>query len=630
MRRQGGIAVVLLFLPGCADVWGFQDVTLGDGGGVADGTTGDGSSAGRNVDGGIADSNAGDESGRLTTDAPLGNPDDGGVAEGGGCATGLVECDGGCVDLGTPENCGTCGNACTTSLVNAQAECVNGTCSSTCSSGYSLCNGACVQYSTAANCGSCGAACSADSGTPVCAGSGGSYSCVSTCPSAMPQPCNGSCVDTTSNAGNCGTCSNACSTSIANARPECVGSACTVTCNTGYTLCNGVCVNFNIDNNNCGGCGSAYACAGGTTCTSSVCTMEGVEAGTDGGDGCPDGGCPNSTATGFSCPFGSCNGNSSECTTPGGCFCSNDNQCLSTKCVDVTGENDVSCGSNCTGSGGRDGFNCELASPGIPAGLYACPTDSGYDNTTLSCDPTHTNCYCTADNQCPSGKCIPSTNNGNCSNCSGIGTADYRGCQAIATIVDCPIYVGCPSHTTCQYPTCYCTSDVACDSGHCIPSSHNANCSGCTGTGADDGHGCEPAPSSVPCMGTGDTNCTTTLTPAPVPNSGNSACICVADSDCSSGKCLNSNGQCTGTCTGSGSADSEGCQTATSVANAWSCLLGNCNDVPSPSGMCTSAGVPCWCTSDAQCPSGACVTWAGCAQGACTGAGTGNAFNCSP
>ena len=34
----------------------------------------------------------------------------------------------------------------------------------------------------------------------------------------------------------------------------------------------------------------------------------------------------------------------------------------------------------------------------------------------------------------------------------------------------------------------------ACASGRCIPSSHNGNCAGCTGTGTDDGHGCMPAP----------------------------------------------------------------------------------------------------------------------------------------
>src|SRR6202020_1603516 len=101
--------------------------------------------------------------------------------------------------------------------------------------------------------------------------------------------------------------------------------------------------------------------------------------------------------------------------------------------------------SNCTGSGGRDGFNCELASPGIPSlgvgGTYSCPSNSGFKSTTLACDPTHTNCYCTADSQCPSGKCVPSSNNGNCSGCTGTGTPDYRGCQATTVIGFCPIYI---------------------------------------------------------------------------------------------------------------------------------------------------------------------------------------------
>jgi hypothetical protein len=41
--------------------------------------------------------------------------------------------------------------------------------------------------------------------------------------------------------------------------------------------------------------------------------------------------------------------------------------------------------------------------------------------------------------------------------------------------------------------------------------------------------------------------------------------------------------------------------------------------------------VPCWCTSDSQCPTGAqCANWGGCAAGSCTGTGTGNAFHCVP
>jgi hypothetical protein len=371
-------------------------------------------------------------------------------------------------------------------------------------------------------------------------------------------------------------------------------------------------------------------------------------ASTDAGDAaipCPDGGCPNSTATGFSCTsLGACNGASSECSSPSGCFCSNNNQCKSGKCVRVTGENDLSCGSatNCTGSGLRDGYNCQLASPGIPVpsgATYSCPANSGFQNATLTCDSSHTNCYCTANGQCPSGHCIPSANNSNCAGggpCSSGpdgGAADYRSCQAVPTIPGCPIYIGCPANTMCQYPVCYCTSDLACESGHCIPSSHNGNCSNCTGTGTDDGHGCMPAPSSVPCTGSGGMSCPTTLTPTPVFNAARGACLCVADSNCSSGKCVNADNQCTGTCSGGASAtrDSEDCETAMATANAWSCPMGNCSDVSSPTGQCTAAGVPCWCTSDSECPSGTlCATWAGCQAGSCSGTGTGNAFHCVP
>ncbi len=450
-----------------------------------------------------------------------------------------------------------------------------------CAAGLLSCDVGCEDPSATTSCGACDNACAGEAG--LCAvGDAGPYGCVGSCPASAPTSCNGTCTDTTS------------------------------------------------DPKNCSGCGVSFACEAGQTCVHSVCTSPG---GGDAGIPCPGGACPLSTPSGFSCPFGHCNGTTSECTTGGGCFCSNDNQCNSGKCVKVTRENDVSCGSNCTGSGSRDGFDCELASPGIPSlgagGTYSCPSSSGYKSTTLACDPTHTNCYCTADSQCPSGKCVPSSNNGNCSGCTGTGTPDYRGCQATTVIGLCPFYIGCPFNTLCQYPTCYCTNDVACASGRCIPSSHNGNCANCTGTGADDGNGCMPAPSSVACVGTGGTMCTTTLTPPPVINAGKTACLCVADSDCSSGKCVNKDSQCTGTCTGTGPADDEDCLTATSVANAWSCSSGNCNNVSSPSGTCNAAGIPCWCTSDSQCPSGAqCATWSGCASSGCTGSGSGNAFNC--
>jgi hypothetical protein len=122
--------------------------------------------------------------------------------------------------------------------------------------------------------------------------------------------------------------------------------------------------------------------------------------------------------------------------------------------------------------------------------------------------------------------------------------------------------------------------------------------------------------------------CKTPLSPTPVPDPTHTACLCVSDSNCASGKCVNANSQCTGSCTGSGVADSANCQLLTSVTTGWTCSTGNCSDVTSPTGTCTAAGIPCWCTTDAQCKTGKCAPWAGCASGACTAVGTPDALNC--
>jgi hypothetical protein len=61
--------------------------------------------------------------------------------------------------------------------------------------------------------------------------------------------------------------------------------------------------------------------------------------------------------------------------------------------------------------------------------------------------------------------------------------------------------------------------------------------------------------------------CTTSLSPGPVCNAGHTACLCVSDVDCATGKCSNVSSQCTGTCTGtttSGTYDLSDCQVLTS------------------------------------------------------------------
>jgi hypothetical protein len=121
--------------------------------------------------------------------------------------------------------------------------------------------------------------------------------------------------------------------------------------------------------------------------------------------------------------------------------------------------------------------------------------------------------------------------------------------------------------------------------------------------------------------------CATSLSPAPVCSAAHTACLCAADSDCASGRCVNA-GQCTGTCTGTGNGDLASCALEASAAASYACASGKCSDVTSPADACSAAGVACWCARDADCPGAACVPWAGCASGACTGTGATDAFHC--
>jgi hypothetical protein len=182
-----------------------------------------------------------------------------------------------------------------------------------CGGGSIECDGGCVDPSSALHCGTCGNSCSG--ATPVCAASGETYACGSGCPSTTPTPCGGSCVD------------------------------------------------VQTDVNNCGGCGAAFACASGQTCSSGRCFGCGTS-------------CPSSTVAAYSCPKGGCNAAGGACTAAAeGCYCTNDDQCASGKCVMVSGQNNASCGSSCTGSGAADGMDCELVANGIPS---SCTEGFGY------------------------------------------------------------------------------------------------------------------------------------------------------------------------------------------------------------------------------------------------------------
>ncbi len=112
--------------------------------------------------------------------------------------------------------------------------------------------------------------------------------------------------------------------------------------------------------------------------------------------------CSTATGAAYTCAAGGCNAAGGACSAAGqGCFCTKDSACASGKCVAIAGQNDVSCGSGCTGSGAADGFGCALVSPGIPtacsiAGFGYTPSNfapGGYappsSATTIDCNTTY-------------------------------------------------------------------------------------------------------------------------------------------------------------------------------------------------------------------------------------------------
>jgi hypothetical protein len=192
------------------------------------------------------------------------DPDtDAGTSDGGSCS---AMCGGKCVDTKTDdENCGKCGNKCSTG-----ASCVQGTCQ--CKSSSTMCGAECVDTKTdVANCGACGTRCGGgDAGVPMGGGTWGCVngSCAVVCPMGKTE-CSGACVDTKTDNGNCGTCGKTCAVS-----ETCTDGLC---CTTGQKVCGGKCTSTQTDPQNCGTCGNVCpantpSCIGGT-CVNAPCSQ---------------------------------------------------------------------------------------------------------------------------------------------------------------------------------------------------------------------------------------------------------------------------------------------------------------------------------------------------------------------
>jgi hypothetical protein len=169
----------------------------------------------------------------------------------------LDSCSGQCVNLSTDQdNCGECGNACSSSQFCIHGSCVyhygTGDCGPL---APMVCEGICVDpMHDSNNCGVCGYRC--DPGE--------------TC-------CGGSCVDTVNDFQHCGECNHQCPYPDTCRHGYCVdiltdeyhcGSS-DEYCDDNQICCAGRCVNWSTDEDNCGGCGNA--CGRGDQCCYGSC-----------------------------------------------------------------------------------------------------------------------------------------------------------------------------------------------------------------------------------------------------------------------------------------------------------------------------------------------------------------------
>jgi len=200
------------------------------------------------------------------------------------CQTGFIDCNGTCIDPDTDNAfCGATGDCLTT---NAGAACVDGekcdgsgVCALTCQSGLIDCNGTCVDPNTDNTfCGAITDCTGSNDGTVCLDGQkcDGSGVCALTCQSGLIE-CNGTCVDPHTDNTFCGAtsdCTGSNDGTVCIDGQKCNGSGvCALTCQSGLIDCNGTCIDPNSNPTYCGATG---ACSGGTNCTTDQACVSGV------------------------------------------------------------------------------------------------------------------------------------------------------------------------------------------------------------------------------------------------------------------------------------------------------------------------------------------------------------------
>ncbi|WP_437992339.1 MXAN_6577-like cysteine-rich protein [Sorangium sp. So ce145] len=168
------------------------------------------------------------------------------------CDDGLTPCGGACFDTqADPDHCGGCEGVCASGARCEAGVCVGGgggggggeAGGEPCASGLVACSGGCVDLATdAAHCGRCGQECPAEQRCER-----GACRCASGF-----TACGGGCVDVKSDPLHCGACEARCPL-----HETCVEGACV--CDEGFAICSGRCVDLAVDPAHCGACGAACA-----------------------------------------------------------------------------------------------------------------------------------------------------------------------------------------------------------------------------------------------------------------------------------------------------------------------------------------------------------------------------------
>ena len=151
-----------------------------------------------------------------------------------GCAEGLVDCAGACVDTQRDQaHCGACGATC-------DGSCERGACVLDCGAEQLACDGECVNpASDYANCGGCGATCALEE---VCAGG----QCISSC--ELPEKlCGDGCVDISATLEHCGNCDSPCPEMPNSTAVSCVATQCLYECDVHYKPVQGGCSECSVD-----------------------------------------------------------------------------------------------------------------------------------------------------------------------------------------------------------------------------------------------------------------------------------------------------------------------------------------------------------------------------------------------